>query len=932
MTLLPYLRPELLLLMLLFTLALGCQETVQQVEPAAGAASFEQTLSQLEAYRRSDQDSADWYAGQLEGMLPHGSQQQQLDGYAALGRAAHSAGRYEAAIAHFRQAANLAETLEATGRWAKLLSRQGNARTMQGELAQALELQDKALRLCSTSEGLEQERAFILQGLAYAYQKGEEPRRAIPYLEEALAYYRSRESWRGVVYTTNLLQMAWSEADSLERAQRMLEQLLHPPTSDHLTAVDSGLLLNNLGRLHNMKGEYKEAAKVLRQAVSVKEQLNNPDSYAKTLVEQMTSLKQAEQWADCIQLAQKVPADEFGRLSLYTRRDWFKQLSRCYAGAGRMKEAYEARLKYEMLYDSVSNLENRDAIRAVELRLAEEEQARLEQAEKIARQQRNLTLVASSALLIAALFSFLLWRNRQRKNAEVLAVKAAELEKNDHLRKRLFTNISHELRTPLTFIQASLQELFDTTPSAATRKWLDSAQHGTRQLQRLIDQILDLSRLEAGKLQAEYTTLAAQPFFCHLTENWQPPARAKGIHLQLDYQLPEALSVELDEAKVEQIVNNLLSNALKFTPAGGRVSLSVSSQDGELSIAVSDNGRGVPESQLPYIFDRFFSVRPSEEANVGGAGIGLSFSRELALLLGGSLEVQSQPGQGSTFECRLPLCKSTSSVAGPSAPCPLPISVEPSAAVEPPAATLLLAEDNPDMQRFLQQVLGKEYRLISAYDGAEALRVLQASDEVDLLISDMMMPEMDGLQLLKKLKSQEKWLGLPIIMLTARVDEQKRLQALSVGVDDYLTKPFHTKELRARVTNLLRFQKLRQANKTMPRTAAPSDISASDWAWLKATERKMLAEIQTPHFSINRLAQDQNLSERQFYRRIKSITGLTPNRYFRELRLHHAKQLLETGACQTVAEVSYAIGIETPEYFSKKYRERFGKRPIEYFK
>lgn len=931
MTLLPYLRPEFILLMLLFTLAVGCRETVQEVGPAAGAASFEQTLSQLETYRRSDQDSADWYAGQLERMLPHASQQQQLDGYAALGRAAHSAGRHEAAIAHFRQAANLAETLGATGRRVKLLSRQGNARTMQGELAQALELQDKALRLCSTSEGLEQERAFVLQGLAYAYQKGEEPRRAIPYLEEALAYYQSRESWSGVVYTTNLLQIAWSEADSLERAQRMLEQLLQRPTSDHLTAVDSGLLLNNLGRLHNMKGEYKEAAKVLRQAVSVKERLNKPDSYAKTLVEQMTTFKQAEQWADCIQLAKKVPADAFGRLSLYTRRDWFKQLSRCYAGAGRMKEAYEARLKYEMLYDSVSNLENRDAIRAVELRLAEEEQARLEQAEKIARQQRNLTLVASSALLLAALFSFLLWRNRQRKNAEVLAVKAAELEKNDHLRKRLFTNISHELRTPLTFITASLQQIADD-PQEQPEAWLPSLQRGTRQLQRLTDQILDLSRLEAGKLQAEYTTLAAKPFFCHLAENWQPPAKAKGIHLQLDYQLPEALSVELDEAKVEQIVNNLLSNALKFTPPGGRVSLSVSSQDEELSIAVSDNGRGIPESQLPYIFDRFFSVQPSEEANVGGAGIGLSFSRELALILGGSLEVQSQPGQGSTFECRLPLCKSTSSVAAPSAPCPSPIPVEPSSAVEPPAATLLLAEDNPDMQRFLQRVLGEEYRLISAYDGAEALRVLQASDEVDLLISDMMMPEMDGLQLLKKLKSQEKWLGLPIIMLTARTDEQERLQALSVGVDDYLTKPFHTKELRARVANLLRFQKLRQTNKTVPGTAAPSDISASDWAWLKATEQKMLAEIQNPHFSINRLAQDQNLSERQFYRRIKSITGLTPNRYFRELRLHRAKQLLETGACQTVAEVSYAIGIETPEYFSKKYRERFGKRPIEYFK
>lgn len=918
-----------ILLPAIVVFAMACQGT--DPAPSSENEPFEKILSRLKAYERTNQDSALWYEQRLSSMLPDLGPEEQLDAYTAMGLASYSAARYDSALRFFEQAAGIAETLGKTSQQAKLISRQGNTMTMQGKLEAALQLQEKALQLSQTLNEPGSERAYILQGLAYAYQKGQEPGRGIPYLEEALAYYESIESWRGMAYTTNLLQTAWSGIDSLDKAQQLLEAVLRPPIAPHLSAVDSGVMLNNLGRIYNMKGAYQKATEVLDQAIRVKSQLNNPDSYAKSIVEQMTSLKQAGLWSDCISLSEKISAKDFDRLSLYTRRDWYKQLSNCFAGDGQMKKAYETRLKYETLKDSVDNTQNREHIREVELRLIKEEQARLEQAEKIARQQRNLVFATSVIIGLTGLFLFLLWRARQRREAAILAVKAEELKKTDALRRQLFTNISHELRTPLTFVTAALQQIL-RTPLQEHRVWLNSLQNGVAQLQRLVNQVLDLSRLDAGKLKAAYTSVDGWLFFNRVASNWRPAAEIKGIQYKVHIDLPEKSRLRLDDLKTEQILNNLLSNALKFTPVGGTIRFEARLLNGHLNLTVADTGPGIPDDQVPYIFDRFFSAGQANVDNIGGAGIGLFFSQELARLMKGSLRVESHLGHGSTFYCQLPV-EGTSTSA-------VPVQKSTEAMVPPPPlpdapatpeATLLLVEDNPDMQRFLQQILSPHYRILSAFNGEEALEALQASNHIDLIVSDMMMPVMDGQQLLKKLKSEEKWMGLPVIMLTARAGEQERLRALAVGVDDYLTKPFSTPELLARITNLLKFRNLRHNRQPKPGAVAAPGISAADLNWLKSVEQRILSELQNAGLSVARLAQELHLSERQLHRRIKSVTGMTPNRYFWELRLHQAKQLLETGSLSTVAEVSYAVGIETPEYFSKKYKERFGKKPVAYF-
>lgn len=895
-------------------------------------ASLSEAIAQLRQYASADADSAAHYAALIEKQIPQVRPEQQLAAYSALGLAARSAARHEAAGGYFQQAGALAARLNEPGEAVRQMVRQGNALTMQGKTAEAVKLHETALALASQADSLAKDRMFALQSLAFAYQKGRDPARSIPHLQEVLAYYQAQQHWAGIINTHNLLHIAWSEIDSLDRAYSHLERLLLPPLSEHLTLADSGMVFNNLGRLHNMMGQHERAAQLLAQAVAVKQQQNNPESLAKTLVEQMTSLKLAQRWTECTQLAAKLDTADLQRLSIYTRRDWYMQLSECYAGDGRMQQAYATRLQYEALYDSTFALANREAIREVELRLAEQEREGLRQGEQLARKQRNLAIAGIGGLILAGLLFFSLWRSRKQRQAAVLAVKAEAIQENNELQKRLFTNIAHELRTPLTLITAPLQ-LMEANPKAPEApKRLITMRQGVAQLLRLVNQILDLSRLEAGRLPVALQPVQVRPFFSRLLAGVQSAAEVRGIELALVNELPEGTCLALDAPKVEQIVNNLLSNALKFTPKSGSISLRLAQSQAELLIAVTDSGPGIPEAALDRIFDRFYSVQPQGGSQAGGAGIGLPFSRELATLMGGTLQAESKAGQGSTFVCRLPW--------QPAAPPPSPILPDPvpdQAATPVPSisgqakATLLLVEDQPDMHAFIRELLSEQYLVRSAFDGQEALLALEAHPDIDLVISDVMMPRMDGFALLTAIKQNEQWLGLPVILLTARAEAEDQLRALAIGVDDYLTKPFNSPELLARVANLLAFRRLRQGLAAADEPSPPPDISAADWAWLKKVEAIMLDEIRDTQFGIAMLAQALHLSERQLHRRIKSITGMTPNRYFWEIRLRQASQLLEAGTYSTVSEVSYAVGIATPAYFSRKYEERFGKAPSAYF-
>jgi len=539
---------------------------------------------------------------------------------------------------------------------------------------------------------------------------------------------------------------------------------------------------------------------------------------------------------------------------------------------------------------------------------------------------------------------------------------ARELLQLDEAKSRFFTNISHELRTPITLITAPVEHLIQKFHPGQhpdeERQSLQWVLYNGRKLAALVEELLELSRLEAGKTELFETPTEFFPWCRQLFSAFESQAQMKRIRYVFDYQANPALTLGVDRKRLEKIINNLISNALKFTQPDGEVKVIIleqaSNYEGlaQINLQVMDTGRGIPTEDIPHLFERYFQTKRNDLAKAGGTGIGLALAKELALLMKGDLTVESEWGSGSVFNLSLPL-KKMSGIAPlvPEATPEVVQSVDPVQMSQPEMLTppvpsngqksgkdhVLLVEDNPDMQALLQSLLSADYQLTVANDGQEAWDMLEndalREHHFSLILSDVMMPRMDGYELLAKLKSHERYRQTPVILLTARAEQDDKIQALRLGVDDYLVKPFSPPELSARVSNLIANYRSRQAfsEKTVPDISFEK-VDAQDELWLKNIESsaKNALDKGLP-LQVGDLAAAGMMSERQFFREIKRLTGLTPNQYIQEVRLQKARHLLQHRAYNTLAEVAYAVGFDTPSYFTKVFEQHFGKHPSAYF-
>jgi signal transduction histidine kinase/DNA-binding response OmpR family regulator len=543
-------------------------------------------------------------------------------------------------------------------------------------------------------------------------------------------------------------------------------------------------------------------------------------------------------------------------------------------------------------------------------------------------------------------------RTRQiRTDKDLIEQQAEELQRANQMQSRFFTNISHELRTPVTLIGTPIEQILEkdgASLSPGTIRSLGLVRNNTQKLNALVEEILELSKLEAGEAKLKHSPVALHQFIRQLFAAFESQAALKNIDYSFHSDVPPELYFSLDRGRLAKVVNNLLSNALKFTPDKGRVSLQLRISGREspgddspcaISVSVQDTGRGIPAEDIPHIFDRYFQTKRSSLPTEGGTGIGLALSKELAQLMGGDLKVQSEWGAGSTFTLLIP---DVDRAAGSLRPPGIASEVQPVADPSLPPETnsgrrrILVVEDNTDMQDLLHSLLEEHYECRFANNGAEAWELLQQEQEaevIQLIVSDIMMPKMDGYTLLERIKATPHLQTIPIIMLTARTAEQDKLRALRMGVDDYLGKPFSGKELLVRSENLIRrYQMRRQYQLEEPEEeTTPSPPSASQ-LWLQELEREILEAIDKQiDLNVIYLTLQMNISDRQLLRRLKSLTGLTTNQYIQEVKLQHARRLFEDQAFFTIAEVAYASGFNTPVYFSKVYENRFGKRPADYF-
>ena len=561
-----------------------------------------------------------------------------------------------------------------------------------------------------------------------------------------------------------------------------------------------------------------------------------------------------------------------------------------------------------------------------------------------------------------------------KHNLELRNVEAEKLQEVDRLKSRFFTNISHEFRTPLTLIQGPIKQLLSGDLKGDKKEQYGVILRNSERLLKLVNQLLSLSKIEAGEMKLRAREENIVEVLRGTFAAFESLARRKQVTLTLDVPT-EPVFVYIDKEKVENVFTNLLSNALKFTPEGGAVRVKVAvdptltlplvrggseqfsplvrgrergGQNTCVEFTVTDTGCGIAPDQLEKIFDRFYQVDDTHTRQQEGTGIGLALARELVVLHRGTIHVQSTPGQGSTFTVRLPLgrehlapneiveepldkeARKTAAVSR--------IEQEELAEMADPdtqssthdAPMVLIVEDNPDMRRYIRGHLDESYTIHEAEDGKKG--VAQAVETVpDLIISDVMMPEMDGYELVRILKQDERTSHIPIILLTAKAGGESKIEGLETGADDYLIKPFDAKELLTRVKNLIEQRRKLRERFRGEMTLKPRDITITsvDEKFLTRVMALVEEHMADSDFDTEALAREVAMSRMQLHRKLKALTGQSPHEFTRTLRLGRAAQLLEKNA-GNISEVAYDVGFNNLSHFAKAFREQFNKSPSEY--
>lgn len=546
----------------------------------------------------------------------------------------------------------------------------------------------------------------------------------------------------------------------------------------------------------------------------------------------------------------------------------------------------------------------------------------------------------------------------QSKNLIIEEQKKALLQL-DAAKTRFFANVSHELRTPLTLILSPLSTALNSPILDDGNKALILlAKEQANQLLGLVSEILDLTKLESGKMEVREEPTDVYQLMRRLISTFESYAKQKNINLVFEFAKNMPHGLMLDKLKVERIFNNLISNALKFTPIDGTITVTIKDKIHDWRIEVTDNGKGIHPDDLPHLFDRFYQTNQLESPVEGGTGIGLSLAKELTEVMHGELSVNSTLGKGATFTLTLPKKEVLGYTEDSMAIAPVvtnKISVDKLKINNPlqhdearNKPTILVVEDNYSLRSYLQFILSEDFDVLTAENGQEALLILEQipqgqKETPDLIISDVMMPVMDGFKLLEALKTNENLWMIPVVMLTARAEIEDRLTALRIGVDDYLIKPFEEAELFARIKNLLNNVKKRK-NATLKKQEANTIIAGGmhlsntpilcipDQEWLAKLEEKVKSNIGNFNLSVDTLADELFISRAQFFRRVQSLTGMTPLQYIKEIRYDFARNLLENKNVRSVKAASHAIGIKKVQYFSEKYKKRFGKSPSEYLR
>jgi signal transduction histidine kinase/DNA-binding response OmpR family regulator len=561
-------------------------------------------------------------------------------------------------------------------------------------------------------------------------------------------------------------------------------------------------------------------------------------------------------------------------------------------------------------------------------------------------------LAGYAVLLIAVVLVTWIIQHRRltlRNEIERGRFETRKLQELDQLKSRFFANISHEFRTPLTMILGPVGQVLERTEDERSRRDLKTACRNASRLQSLVNQLLDLSKLEAGRMDLRARKENVIPLLRGLVLSFASMAERKRIRLTF-LSREDNLQVYIDRDKLEKIVSNLLSNAIKFTPEGGKVDVSVATIDAKMEIKVADTGIGIAKDRIEKIFDRFYQVDGSHTRQGQGTGIGLSLTKELVDSHKGTIIVESDEGRGTTVAVTFQLgrdhlkpeeiCGGEQIGMGEKMIDPPAYDVElveggtdmgkvliPGLEGGDDKPLLLVVEDNSEVRRYVREILDRDFRFTEAVDGGDGWEK-SLRNVPDLVLTDVMMPRMDGYELCKKLKTDERTSHVPVILLTAKASGEEKIEGLETGADDFVVKPFDAEELRVRIKNLIDQRKrLRERFvREAPFELRDIAVTSVDRRFLDRALKVIEKEMSNPDFDVDAFVQAMGISRAHLYSKFQALAGQSVKEFIRTVRLKRGAQLLRQKA-GNISQIAFEVGFNNPAYFSECFRKQFGQTP-----
>ncbi len=799
-----------------------------------------------------------------------------------------------------------------------------------------------------------------LTNLGVIYYNLDDPDQAMNFYTRSLKLQTSANDKRNMANTISNMGMVYAYQGYHEKELEYNNRAyaLHKEVGNLNSACRT---LMNIGNSHAFRGDFEKALLTFEETLDLATTLGNPDMISKSklaLGQVYLSLNQINK-----SLSYKKEALEIAQESgnLIPVLEAAGSLSGLYQSQGDYKNALEYFQLYILSRDSLNNSENRRAlvrqeyqynydkkVLADSIEFAQKEtitNLQLEKNEATLSQQRLALIATILGLLLLGALAYFFYQSKKRQEAEANRVK--EL---DAFKSTFYTNITHEFRTPLTVILGMAKQI-EERPQQYLDEGIKLIKRNGKNLLGQINQILDLSKLETNSLQLNIIQGDVIEFLRYSTEAFQ--SYANGQNLSLRFFSPvEKLQMDYDPDTIQNIMSNLISNAMKFTPSGGDVKVLLENDDEQLIIKVQDSGVGISEKDLPHIFDRFYQVENLNGSEVYGTGVGLAYVQELVKVIEGNISVKSEVGKGTTFIVNLPIKRKAAiaenGISKVETQTWKPIQkrvdvvgdtkissskIDSTLNTNENLPNLLIIEDNADVVIYLKSCLSDLYQIEVAYNGK--IGIEKALETIpDLIISDVMMPEKDGFEVCDVLKNDEKTSHIPLILLTAKADSSSKIVGLKRGADAYLSKPFDKEELLVRLEMLVERQKkmvtyFSQKNQTNGKLQTIIEVEEAiqiEDIFIQKVKTIIEENYSDEGFALPQLCQKIGMSRSQLFRKMKALINTSPSDFIRTYRLEKAKALLETTE-MNVSEVSWEVGFKDVSHFSKSFQNAFGHLP-----